>query len=220
MSSMPPTRDVHGSKPRHVAKQNTKGSSHRKQRNVRRRTSINAALIVPNTTGLGRAQRKQMGGRYGGATKRSESTKDTPDKGKFPHDTLIEDREADCVIATMKTVEGVRLTVTKRGDLTLWEEGDVPRQVSVSTLSLPEICKGMLPCVLFKKQEKGEYADEMEIRWGPKESPLAVLEVVGHHVIGHGHDWSEVRRCARRYVGIYEYSSVMKIQDNVNITFC
>jgi hypothetical protein len=48
----------------------------------------------------------------------------------------------------------------------------------------------MVPCVVQKKKDRGRNADEMTVRWGPKESPLAILEVSGHHVKGN-HGWSE-----------------------------
>jgi hypothetical protein len=104
----------------------------------------------------------------------------------------VDDDVQETVVAVMTTEEGVRLTLTRDGQVSLWEEGDPPRLVSVSSLSLPELCRGMVPCVVQKKKDRGRNADEMTVRWGPKESPLAILEVSGHHVKGN-HGWSEVR---------------------------
>ena len=90
--------------------------------------------------------------------------------------TTTKATNADVVVATMVTEEGVRLTVTKGGQVTLWEEGDAPRRMSVSDLSLPDICKDMMPSVVVARKNKGigdggECGDEMVVRWGPKKPP-------------------------------------------------
>lgn len=167
------------------------------QHNKRDKSKITATLIVPNTGSKalerveGRKARQGYDGSgaekgYVGRRDRYSDTKElSTRKG-------VDDDVQETVVAVMTTEEGVRLTLTRDGQVSLWEEGDPPRLVSVSSLSLPELCRGMVPCVVQKKKDRGRNADEMTVRWGPKESPLAILEVSGHHVKGN-HGWSEVR---------------------------
>jgi len=167
------------------------------QYNKRDKSKITATLIVPNTgsKALERVEgRKARQGYDGsGARKGNLGRRDRYSETKELTTTReVDDDAREAVVAAMTTEEGVRLTLTSDGQVSLWEEGGPPRLVSVSSLSLPELCRGMIPCVVQRKKDRGRNADEMTVRWGPKESPLAILEVSGHHVKGN-HGWSEVR---------------------------
>ena len=97
----------------------------------------------------------------------------------------------NATIFSIKTEEGARLTMTQQGHLTLWDEDlnhssrGVARLMSEASLVLPDVCAGMLPSIITKK-ECGSDAflgreEEVLVRWGPKESPYALLHVIAHH---------------------------------------
>mmetsp|Transcript_2135 Transcript_2135/g.4403 ORF Transcript_2135/g.4403 Transcript_2135/m.4403 type:complete len:848 (+) Transcript_2135:24-2567(+) len=152
---------------------------------LRQKTAC-SALSVPRT------QHPSLSEEEGGIRRQKN-----PGKRRDLSETVFE----NATIFSMKTEEGVRLTMTQQGQLTLWDEDlshssrGVARLVSEASLVLPDVCAGVLPSIITKKDcgsntisAKGKDVEEVLVRWGPKESPYALLHVIAHH--RHEEEWT------------------------------
>jgi myogenesis-regulating glycosidase len=102
----------------------------------------------------------------------------------------VTDETVTEVLVTVRDIgEGVSLRVDRRGVVTFFEKNSV---ISEGLVNLPDVCLGMTPSVVKKKSGDGA-AEEALLRWGPKESPLALLHIHSHgtHEV---HKWTQNMR--------------------------
>lgn len=89
----------------------------------------------------------------------------------------VSEQTVDDVLVHVRDIrEGVSLQVNREGHVTFYDKKGV---ISEGLVNLPDVCLRMTPSIVKKKSADG-MAEEALLRWGPKESPLALLHIHSH----------------------------------------
>lgn len=101
------------------------------------------------------------------------------DAGTLQDKSTASINTSQAVILSVDTAEGVRLALSRTGDIALWESSSglgTGRLVAQASLHLPPNCYGKQPNVLKQTKSNGRLVDAI-LAWGDASSPDAELHI-------------------------------------------